>query len=78
MCAAPKVLEKFKEDESVYFHLKEAGVKFSPTCSETIFETRLCSGRPILTNSTKLRAYTTARFLPDEALVQVLVTGMVD
>jgi hypothetical protein len=78
LCAAPKVLEKFKEDESVYFQLNEAGVKFSPACSETIFETRLCTGRPILTNSTKLRAYTTARFLPDEVLVEVLVTGKVD
>lgn len=76
--AAPKVLEKFKEDETVYFRLKEAGIRFSPACSETIFETRLCSGRPILTNSTKLRAYTTARFIPDEALVEVLVTGKVD
>jgi hypothetical protein len=56
LCTAPKVLEEFKEDELVYSQLKEAGVKFSPTCSETIFETRLCSGRPIITNSTKLRA----------------------
>jgi hypothetical protein len=78
LCAAPRVLENFKENEVVYFQMKEAGVKFSPTCSETIFETRLCSGRPILTNSTKLRAYTTARFLPDEALVEVLVTGKVN
>ena len=78
LCAAPQVLEKFKEDERCYFRLKEAGVKFSPACCETIFETRLCSGRPILTNSAKLRAYTTARFIPDEALVDVLVTGTVD
>ena len=77
LCAAPKVLEKFKEDETEYLQLKEAGVKFSPACCETIFETRLCSGRPILTNSTKLRAYTTARFILDEALVDVLVTGIV-
>jgi len=77
LCAAPKVLEKFKEDESGYIHMKEAGVMLSPTCCETIFETRLCTGRPILTNSTKLRAYTTARFIPDEALVEVLVTGKV-
>ena len=76
-CAAPKVLEKFKENEAAYSKMKAAGAKFSPACSETIFETRLCSGRPILTNSTKLRSYTTARFLPDEALVEALVTGEV-
>ena len=78
LCAAPKVLELFKKDGSVYLQLKEAGIKFSPACSETIFETRLCSGRPILTNSTKLRAYTTARFMPDEVLVEALVTGKVN
>jgi hypothetical protein len=75
LCAAPDVLAKIKGDEAVYSQLKAAGVKLSPTCSESIFETRLCSGRPILTNSTKLRAYTTARFMPDEALVEVLATG---
>jgi predicted aconitase len=77
LCAAPKVLEKFKKDGTAYLQLKEAGVKFSPTCSETIFETRLCSGKPILTNSTKLRSYTTARFIHDEALAEVLVTGRI-
>jgi hypothetical protein len=78
LCAAPDVLAKFMSDELVSAQLKAAGVKLSPTCSETIFETRLCSGRPILTNSTKLRAYTTARFIPDEALVEILATGRVD
>jgi predicted aconitase len=78
LCAAPKVLEKFKGDGAVYDQLSAAGVKLSPACSATIFETRLCSGRPILTNSTKLRAYTTARFIPDEALIEVLTTGKVN
>jgi len=78
LCAAPQILEKFRGDEPTYVQLKESGVRFSPTCSETIFETRLCSGRPILTNSTKLMAYTTARFIPDEALVEVLATGKIN
>lgn len=78
LCSAPIILEKFKGEEGAYNQLIKAGVKFSPACSETIFETGLCSGRPILTNSTKLRAYTTARFLPDEALVDVLATGKVE
>jgi predicted aconitase len=77
LCAAPKVLEKFIIDGTMYEQLRQAGVNFSSACSETIFETRLCSGRPILTNSTKLRAYTTARFIPDETLVEVLATGKV-
>jgi len=47
----------------------------SPTCSETIFETGLCTGKPIITNSNKLRAYTSARFFPDEKLIEIIVSG---
>jgi predicted aconitase len=75
ICAAPQVLEKFKKDGKKYQRLIHAGVNFSPTCSETIFETGLCDGKPILTNSNKLRAYTSARFYPDEALLEIIVGG---
>jgi predicted aconitase len=73
--AAPQVIEKFKLDEEKYQHLLSAGVNVSPSCCETIFETRLCNGKPILTNSNKLRAYTSARFFPDEELVEIIVNG---
>lgn len=75
ICAAPQVLDKFKKEGESYQDLLEAGVKFSPTCSETIFETGLYTGRPIITNSNKLRAYTSARFYPDEVLVDVILGG---
>jgi predicted aconitase len=77
MCAAPQVLQKFKADTEAYERLKQTGVKLSVSCSETIFETGLCTGEPILTNSNKLRAYTTSRFFPDEELVEILVSGEV-
>jgi predicted aconitase len=73
ICAAPQVLEKFMKDGGNYQRMIEAGVKFSPSCSETIFETGLCTGQPIITNSNKLRAYTTAQFYPDEALVEIML-----
>ena len=75
ICAAPKVIEKFQTDSDAYQKMMTAGVRFSPSCCECIFETSLCYGEPILTNSNKLRAYTTARYLPDEKLVEVLVKG---
>ena len=78
LCAAPQVLRKFKADEATWKQLQSAGVRLSPGCSEVIFETRLCTGRPVITNSNKLRAYTSARFLPDEALVHVLVSGAME
>jgi predicted aconitase len=78
LCAAPQVLQKFQADEGTHQRMLDAGLRFSTACSETIFETGLCTGKPVITNSNKLRAYTSARFFPDEDLVEILVTGEVD
>ena len=75
LCAAPQVLREFESEGQAYAKLVNSGVKLSPTCSETIFETGLCTGKPIITNSNKLRAYTTARFFTDEDLVDIIVRG---
>jgi len=74
---SPQLLQKFKADEKRYSRLMKAGVKLSASCSETIYETGLYSGKPVLTNSNKLRAYTSARFFPDQELLEILVTGEV-
>lgn len=76
--AAPQILRKFKSDHIVYNNLIRSGVKLSASCCETIFETGLKAGQPIITNSNKLRAYSSARFIPDENLVHSLVTGELD
>lgn len=76
--AAPQVLEIFRADEEIYRRISDAGVRFSSACSETIFETGLYNGNPVVTNSNKLRAYTSARFFPDEELVKILVSGVVE
>ncbi len=73
--SAPQILDEFKKDKEVYTKVKRAGVKLSPSCCETIFETGLKVGHPVITNSNKLRAYSSARFLPDNELLQVLVSG---
>lgn len=78
LCAAPQVLEKFQADQDTYQRMLEVGVRFSPTCSETIFETGLCAGKPVVTSSNKLRAYTSARYYGDRKLVEILVKGHVD
>lgn len=77
ICSAPQILDKLKADKTTFEQLKRAGVKFSASCCESIFETGLNAGYPIVTNSLKLRAYTTAHFIPDEALVDVLVRGQI-
>ncbi|NJD60826.1 MAG: hypothetical protein C3F13_16190 [Anaerolineales bacterium] len=75
MCAAPQVIEIFQANQAAYQRILMAGVKFSSTCCETVFETGLYTGRPVITNSNKLRAYTSARYFPDEELVRVIVNG---
>jgi predicted aconitase len=77
ICAAPQVLQKFKADAEAYERLERAGAKLSSACAETLFEHVLGSEDAILTNSAKLQAYSTARFVPDEELVEILVSGMI-
>jgi len=68
-------LHRFKADVEAYEGLERAGVKFSVGCPMQLFDNDLSAGEAILTNSNKLRAYTAARFLPDEELVEILVSG---
>lgn len=70
-----QVLEKFKTDGMAYERLERAGVKLSPGCPMQLFDNDLSAGEAIITNSNKLRAYTAARFFPDEKLVGILANG---
>jgi predicted aconitase len=74
ICAAPQVLQEFKSDEKAREKLERAGVKLSVGCPMQLFDNDLSAGEAIVTNSNKLRAYTTARFFPDEDLVEILVS----
>jgi predicted aconitase len=73
--AAPQVLHKFKADVKACERLERAGVSVSVACAETLFEGGVSAGDAIITNSNKLRGYSTARFFPDEELVGILVSG---
>jgi predicted aconitase len=75
LCAAPQVLDEFRTDEATCRRLEGAGVRLSVGCPMQMFDNDLCAGEAILTNSNKLRAYTAARFFPDEELVRILVSG---
>jgi hypothetical protein len=75
MCAAPQVLQKFKSDAKACEKLESAGVKLSAGCPMQLFDNNLSAGEAIVTNSNKLRAYTPARFFPDDELVEILVSG---
>ncbi len=75
LCAAPGVIKEFKSDGEMYDRLVNVGVRLSPSCPETLYEGGVCTRDAILTNSSKLRAYSTARFFTDEDLVDILIDG---
>jgi predicted aconitase len=75
LCAAPGVIKKFRSDGEMYERMNQVGVRFSSSCAETLYEGEVCTGDAILTNSSKLRAYSTARFFPDEELAGILIDG---
>jgi predicted aconitase len=75
ICAALGVIERFKSDRAMYERLLDVGVRFSHSCPETLFEGGVSTNDAIITNSSKLKAYSTARFFPDEELVDILVGG---
>ncbi len=77
LCAAPQVLDRFRADKEAFGKLKRAGVKLSATCAESYMDNHLCAREAVVTNSNKLRAYTTARMFLDEDLVRVVVSGEV-
>jgi len=75
LCAAPQVLQQFKTEAAACARLERAGVRLSAGCPMQLFDNDLSAGEAIITNSNKLRAYTAARFFPDEELVEILADG---
>jgi hypothetical protein len=53
------------------------GVRLSPMCPEAYMDNQLCAREAVITDSNKLRAFTTARMLLEEELLQALITGKV-
>jgi predicted aconitase len=75
VCAAPQVLQAFRSDAEACDKLENSGVKLSAGCPMQLFDNDVSAGEANLTNSNKLRAYTAARFFPDDELVGILVNG---
>lgn len=72
--SAPDVLEKFRTSE-YYERLMKTGVKISNICPLMYMANPLCAKKPIITNSNKLRTYSTARYVDDRSLVDIAVKG---
>ncbi|MDR1537267.1 MAG: aconitase X catalytic domain-containing protein [Clostridiales bacterium] len=69
--AAPKVLERFNATSNAK-KLKEAGVTTSSICPLMYMNNPLCGKMPVITNSNKLRTYTSAKYQTDGEILQAI------
>jgi predicted aconitase len=71
---APAVLKEFEKTEN-YAKLKKAGVILSSICPLMYMSNPLCAKMPVITNSNKLRTYTSSRYYSD-AEILTKITGV--
>jgi predicted aconitase len=74
-CAAPGVVEKFRADRYAWRKLVNAGARLTSICPLAYMGNPLCARKPVVTNSNKLRTYSTARFFIDEDILDIITTG---
>ena len=76
MTAAPGVLEHFKKDNAAgYKKLLSYGIKLTSICPLMYMNNPLCGKKAVVTNSNKLRTYTTARYFTDAEITTIAVKG---
>jgi predicted aconitase len=75
LSAAPPVIEKFKEDKEAYAALTAHGVNLTFTCPVMYMNNPESSKKPIITNSNKMRTYSTARFFENNDILNMIVNG---
>jgi predicted aconitase len=75
LTSAPDVIEKFKNDGNDYNDLINMGIKITSICPLMYMNNPMCSKQPVITNSNKLRTYTTARYYVDDEIVHIITGG---
>ena len=71
--AAPAVLREFRKTGEAS-KLEEAGVVLSEMCPLMYMNNPLCGKQPVITNSNKLRTYTSSRYYTDDEIIKI-ITG---
>ena len=70
----PGVLKKFEETEEGK-KLKSFGVIVSSICPLMYMNNPLCGKKPVITNSNKLRTYTSSRYYTDSEILSIITKG---
>ena len=73
LCAAPDVVEAFKKDTAAYNRLLATGARTTSICALMYMNNPICAKRPVITNSNKLRTYTTAKFMLDDKILETII-----
>lgn len=69
------VLKEFSKTEE-YAKLKSFGLLFSETCPLMYMNNPLCAKKSVITNSNKLRTYTTAVYYKDDEIADLITGGV--
>lgn len=72
--SAPNVIEEFNKSENG-LKLKKMGVVLSYICPLMYMNNPLCASMPVITNSNKLRTYTSARYYTDDEILEQITGG---
>lgn len=75
LCTASQVADRFREFRVDHEKLTASGAKLTSICPLMYMNNPLSAKKPVITNSNKLRTYSTARFFPDEEALEIIVTG---
>lgn len=76
LTTSPKVLEEFNKLPEAK-ELNSMGVKTSYICPLMYMNNPLCGKMPVVTNSNKLRTYTTSRYLTDNEIIDAITKEVV-
>jgi len=74
--SAPAVIKKFQKTDD-YKKLKSMGVRLSYICPLMYMNNPLCAKMPVITNSNKLRTYTTSRYYTDDEILDQITGGKI-
>jgi len=72
--AAPAVLKEFHKKEKAK-QLERAGVVLSEICPLMYMNNPMCRKKPVITNSNKLRTYSTSRYYIDDEIFSIISGG---
>lgn len=73
--APMNVIEKFKDNFEIYNKFVKTGAHLSYICPLMYMNNVIANKKPIITNSNKLRTYSTARYYDDKEILKIIVKG---